>query len=38
VPDDFIAAINELDPQRDSYDLVWKLSDYPIQFENFRSS
>ena len=38
VPDDFVEAINEFDPKRDSYDLVWKLSDYQIQFENFRSS
>jgi len=38
VPDDFIEAINEFDSQHDSYDLVWKRSDYKIQFENFRSS
>jgi hypothetical protein len=35
VPDDFMKTIRELDPQRSSYDLVWKLSDYKTQFELF---
>ena len=38
VPDDFIGTINELDPQRSSYDFVWKRSDYKTQFEIFHSS
>ena len=38
VPDDFIETIDEFDPQHNSYDFVWKLSDYKIKFENFHSS
>ncbi len=38
VPDDFIETIDEFDPQHNSYDFVWKRSDYKIQFENFHSS
>jgi hypothetical protein len=38
VPDDFMETIKELDPQRSSYDFVWKLSDYKTQFELFHSS
>ena len=38
VPDDFTATIKELDPQHDSFDFLWKRSDYKTQFEIFRSS
>jgi hypothetical protein len=38
VPDDFMSAIKELDPQQNSYDFVWKRSDYKTQFEIFHSS
>ena len=38
VPDDFVEAINDFDPQHNSYDFVWKRSNYKIQFENFRST
>ena len=38
VPDDFIEQIKNLDPDRNSYDLLWKQSDYKIQFENLHSS
>lgn len=38
VPDLFIEAIEELDPEHKSYDYLWKQSDYKIQFEKFRKS
>ena len=38
VPDDFVKTIYRFDPKHNSYDFVWKQSDYKIQFENFRSS
>ncbi len=38
VPDEFIDAIDELDPQRKAYDFVWKRSNYKIQIENFHST
>ncbi len=38
VPDDFIEAIDNLDPQHTSYDLIWKKSNYKIQLENFQST
>lgn len=38
VPDDFAKAIEELDPQRSSYDFLWMQSDYRVQFEKFRRS
>jgi hypothetical protein len=38
VPDDFMTAIKELDPQHSSYDFVWKRSDYKTQFEIFYST
>jgi hypothetical protein len=38
VPDDFVETINDLDPNKNSYDFLWKQSNYRIQFESFRSS
>ena len=38
VPDDFIKAVDALDPQHNSYDFIWKRSDYKIQIEKFQSS
>ncbi len=38
VPDDFVGTISYLDPEKSSYDFLWKQSNYKIQFENFRSS
>jgi hypothetical protein len=38
VPDDFMETINELDPQHNSFDFVWKLSTYKTQFEIFHNS
>ena len=38
VPDDFVASISRLDPEGSSYDLLWRQSDYKIQFENFKST
>ena len=38
VPDDFKETIDRLDPQHNSYDFIWKRSNYKIQFENFRST
>jgi hypothetical protein len=38
VPDEFIESIDKLDPQRSSYDLIWKRSNYKIQLENFQST
>jgi hypothetical protein len=38
VPDDFMGAIKDFDPQHSSFDFVWKRSDYKTQFEIFHSS
>ena len=38
VPDDFIELIDNLDPEHDAYDLIWKQSNYRIQLENFHST
>jgi len=38
VPDNFMPAIKELDPQQNSYDFIWKRSDYKTQFEIFHST
>jgi hypothetical protein len=38
VPDDFIETINNLDPEHDTYDFLWKQSNYKIQLENFHST
>ena len=38
VPDDFVETINNLDPDHNSYDFLWKQSDYKIKFENFHRS
>jgi hypothetical protein len=38
VPDDFVETIAKLDPDRKSYDFLWKQSNYKIQFETFHKS
>ena len=38
VPDDFIEIIDNLDPEHDTYDFLWKQSNYKIQLENFHST
>ncbi|MCL4430529.1 MAG: hypothetical protein M1167_07225, partial [Chloroflexi bacterium] len=38
VPDDFVGAIDRLDPKHNSYDFLWKQSIYKTQFENFPKS
>lgn len=38
VPDDFTEIINKLDPEHNSYDLIWKQSGYKREFEKFRNS
>ena len=38
VPDDFIEIIDNLDPEHDAYDFLWKQSNYKIQLENFHST
>jgi hypothetical protein len=38
VPDDFVDVINYLDQGHNSYDFLWKQSDYKIQFENFKKT
>jgi hypothetical protein len=38
VPDDFVDNINYLDQGHNSYDFLWKQSDYKIQFENFKKT
>jgi len=38
VPDTFLQNIQNLDPSGNSYDYLWKQSDYKIQFEHFHKS
>ena len=38
VPDHFPEIITKLDPDQQSYDFLWKQSDYKIQFEKFNKS
>ena len=38
VPDDFVDTINYLDQGHNSYDFLWKQSDYKIQFEKFKKT
>ena len=38
VPDDFVETINALDSQHNSYDFIWKRTDYKIQLEKFQST
>jgi hypothetical protein len=38
VPDDFTQTIDEYDKEHNSYDFLWKQSNYKTQFENFHSS
>ena len=38
VPNNLIEYIKSLDPNRSSYDFLWKQSDYKIQFEHFTKS
>ena len=38
VPDDFADTINYLDQGHNSYDFLWKQSDYKIQFEKFKKT
>jgi hypothetical protein len=38
VPDYFVDLINQLDPKHDSYDFIWKQSNYKIEFEKFQNT
>ena len=38
VPDSFVDTVNRLDPNGQSYDLLWKLSSYKVEFEKFHST
>ena len=38
VPDNFVDTVNRLDPNGQSYDLLWKLSSYKVEFEKFHST
>lgn len=38
VPDDFTETIDEYDQEHNSYDFLWKQSNYKTRFENFHSS
>ncbi|MGA3060018.1 MAG: DUF2400 family protein [Candidatus Bathyarchaeia archaeon] len=38
VPDDFTKTIDNLDPEHNTYDFLWKQSNYKIQLENFHST
>jgi hypothetical protein len=38
VPDNFIENIEKQDPQHNSFNFIWKQSNYKIQLENFQSS
>ena len=38
VPDDFTKTIDEYDQEHNSYDFLWKQSNYKTQFENFHIS
>ena len=38
VPDDFIETIDEFDPEHNSFDVIWKQSEYKREFEKIRSS
>lgn len=38
IPDDFIELINEIDPTAQSYDLLWKQSQYKIDLEKLPRS
>jgi hypothetical protein len=38
VPDDFVGMIDLLDPEKQSYDFIWKQSNYKIQLENFQGT
>lgn len=38
VPDDFVELITYLDQGHNSYDFLWKQSDYKIQFEKFKKT
>lgn len=38
VPEDFVKTIRNLDPNSQSFDYLWKQSDYKIRFENFKAT
>ena len=38
VPDDLAETINKLDKKHESYDILWKQSEYKTRLENFRRS
>lgn len=38
VPDNFVDAVNRLDPNHQAYDFLWKISNYKLDFEKFHST
>ena len=38
VPDDFVEAINRLDPEHRASDFIWKQSEYKREYEKFQNS
>jgi hypothetical protein len=38
VPDDFVPLIEKIDPKHNAFDLIWKQSNYKIEYEKLQST